>query len=66
MICLATPILFPAALIQVLIALLVVGVILWGISQIPMDATIARFIGVAVIVIVAIWLIYLLANMLPS
>lgn len=57
---------FPMILIQALIVLLIVGVILWGVSQIPMDPTIARFIRVAVIVLVAIWLIYLLAGMLGA
>ena len=57
---------FPAILIQLLIVLCIVGLILWGISQIPMDPVIARIIRVAVIVIVGIWLIYLLAGMLPG
>ena len=57
---------FPMLLIQALIALLIVGVILWGIAQIPMDTTIARIIRVVVIVFVAIWLIYLLASLLPG
>lgn len=51
---------FPAVLIQILIVLVIVGVILWGITQIPMDATIARLVRVVVIVFVAIWLLYLL------
>jgi hypothetical protein len=56
---------FPAAvLIQVLLILLVIGVVLWGVAQIPMDAAIAHLIRVAVIILVAIWLIYLLAGML--
>lgn len=50
---------FPAILLQVLLVLLVVGVVLWGISQIPMDATILRLIRVVIIVVVAIWLLYL-------
>lgn len=57
---------FPMALFQILIVLIVVGLILWGISQIPMDATIARIIRVVVIVFVAIWLIYLLFGMAGS
>ncbi len=59
-------VMFPALLIQVLIALLIVGLILWAIQQIPMDATIARIIRVVVIVFVCIWLIYLLAGLLPG
>lgn len=51
---------FPALLLQVLLVLLIAGVILWGITQFPLDPTIARLIKVVVIVVVAIWLIYLL------
>lgn len=57
---------FPAVLLQVLLVLLTVGVVLWGVSQIPMDATVARMIRVVVIVVVAIWLIYLLFGLLGS
>ncbi len=56
----------PFPLVQILVTLLIVGVILWGITQIPMDAAIARIIRVIVIVFVAIWLIYLLAGMFGS
>ena len=54
------------ALVSVLIALLIVGLILWAISQIPMDPLIARIIRVVVVVIVCIWLIYFLAGFLPG
>ena len=47
-------------LIQVLIMLIVVGLVLWIVQQIPMDPVIARIIRVVVIVAVAIWLIYIL------
>jgi type IV secretory pathway TrbL component len=49
-------------LVQIIIVLLVVGVILWALSQFPIDATLARLIRVVVIVAVAIWLIYILAG----
>ena len=51
---------FPAVLLQVLLVLVVVGLILWGISQFPLDPVIARVIRVVVILFVAIWLVYLL------
>jgi hypothetical protein len=51
---------FPAFLIQIVVVLLVVGLILWAVTQIPMDATIARIIRVVVIVCVVIWLLYVL------
>jgi hypothetical protein len=53
---------FPAVLLQVVIVLAIVGLILWAVTQIPMDPTIARVIRVVVIVFVFIWLIYLLAG----
>ena len=56
----------PGLLIQLLIVLLIVGVVLWGLSQFPVDATIAKLIRVVVIVIVAIYCIYLLAGFLPT
>lgn len=51
---------FPAMLFQIIIVLAVVGLILWGITQIPMDATIARIIRVVVIVVVCLWLLSVL------
>lgn len=48
---------FPAGILSVIIVLCVVGLILWAIGQIPMDATIARIIRVVVIVLVCLWLI---------
>lgn len=55
---------FPAILLQALIVLLVVGVVLWGADQLPIDATIKSMIRVMVIVLTAIWLIYIVAGML--
>ena len=57
---------FPALLIQVVIVLIVVGLALWIITQIPMDATIARIIRVVIIVVICIWLLYLLVGFMPS
>lgn len=57
---------FPAPLLQILVVLIVVGVVLWGISQFPLDPTIAKLIRVVVIVLVAIWLVYLLVGMTGS
>ncbi len=50
-------------LIQIVIALAFVGLLLWVIQQIPMDATIARIIRVVIIVVVCIWLLTVLASM---
>ncbi len=51
---------FPAALVQIIIILCVVGLILWAVSQIPMDPAISRIIRVVVIVLVCLWLLSLL------
>lgn len=49
-------------IISLLIALLIVGVVLWAITQIPMDPAIANIIRVVAIVGVVIWLISLLTG----
>jgi len=49
-------------LIQVIVALVIVGLVLWVVEQIPMDATIAKIIRVVVIVLVCIWLLQLLVG----
>lgn len=56
---------FPAFLIQVIITLVIVGLILWVVSQIPMDPTIARIIRVIVIVCVCLWLLSMLIGYTP-
>jgi hypothetical protein len=57
---------FPGFLLQILIVLIVVGLLLWVVEQIPMDATIKRIIRVVVIVFVCLWLIYILVGMFPA
>jgi hypothetical protein len=57
---------FPAVLIQLLVVLIVVGLLLWVVQQIPMDPAIARIIRVVVICIVVIWLLYVLIGALPA
>jgi hypothetical protein len=54
---------FPLPLIEIVVALVVVGIILWALTQFPIDAMIARLIRVLVIVIVAIWVCYVLLGM---
>jgi hypothetical protein len=45
-------------LIQLIIALVVVGVILWAVNTyIPMDATIKKILNVVVILVVVLWLL---------
>ena len=57
---------FPIFLIQIVIALVIVGLVLWVVTQIPMDAAIARIIRVVVIVCVVIWLLYVVLGMTGS
>jgi hypothetical protein len=57
---------FPAVLINLLVVLIIFGLVLWAVSQIPMDPTIARIIRVVVIVFVCIYLVYFLVGFLPA
>jgi type IV secretory pathway TrbL component len=51
-------------LIEIVIVLVVVGLVLWAVQQIPMDPAIARMIRVVVIVGVVLWLLYFLSGFL--
>ncbi len=44
-------------LISLLVALVVAGLILWAIAQLPLDATIAQIIRVVVIVLVVLYVL---------
>jgi len=53
-------------LIQIIVALIVVGVLLWLLnSMIPMDANIKKIINVVVIIVVVLWLLSIF-GLLPS
>ena len=54
---------FPLWLIQIVVALVIVGIVLWGLTQFPIDPTIAKFIRVLIVVVVAIWLCYVLMGL---
>ncbi len=54
----------PFQLIQVLVALVIVGILLWALSQFPIDPMISKVIRVIVIVVVSIWCLYLLVGLL--
>jgi len=56
----------PGFLVEIVIVLVIVGLALWVIQQIPMDAAIARMIRIVVIVFVALWLLYSLVGFLPA
>ena len=56
----------PYALLNIVVVLAIVGLILWAVSQIPMDPTIAKIIRVIVIVVVCIYLLYFLVGLMPA
>ena len=53
-------------LIEIIVALIIVGLLLWVVQQIPMDPAIARIIRVVAIVFVVIWLLYILMGAFGS
>jgi hypothetical protein len=56
---------FPAFLLQLIIVLVIVGLVLWIISMIPLDPFIVRVIRVVVIVAVCLWLLSLVTGYMP-
>ncbi len=55
---------FPAALVNIVIALVIVGIILWALSQFSIDPFISKMIRVIVVVVISIWVLYMLAGLL--
>lgn len=55
---------FPGAFLNLIVVLVIVGLALWVLQQIPMDAAIAKIIRVVIIVCVALWLLYFVVGML--
>jgi hypothetical protein len=51
-------------LLQVVVVLVVVGLILWALAQLPIDPAIAKIIRVFIIVIVCIFLIVMLCRLI--
>jgi len=45
------------SLISILVVLVIAGLVLWAVSQFPLDATIVRIIRVVVVVFVVLWLL---------
>jgi len=52
-----------AFLVQIIVALVIVGLVLWVVQQLPIDPAIMRIIRVVVVVVVCVWLLILLLNM---
>lgn len=53
-----------ALLIQIVIALVIAGVILWALTQFPIDATIQKLIRVVIMVFAVIYLLYVFTGLL--
>jgi len=51
------------SLIDIVAALFMVGVILWALTQFPIDATIAKLIRVVIVVFAVVWLLYVLLGL---
>jgi hypothetical protein len=56
---------FPAFLIQLLICLIIVGLLLYIVNLLPIEANIKQIIRVVVIVFIVIWLLYALMGAAP-
>ena len=53
-------------LLYFVIALVVVGLVLWIVTLLPIDETIKKIIRVVVIVFICLWLLYVVIGFLPS
>ncbi len=54
---------FPAPLINLVIGLVIVGILLWALSQFSLDPFISKVIRVIVVVVVSIWALYIIAGL---
>jgi len=50
-------------LVKIVAALVIAGVLLWALAQFPIDPTIQKLIKVIVVVVIAIWLVFILLSM---
>jgi hypothetical protein len=57
---------FPPFLIQLVITLIIVGLLLYVVNLLPLDANIKQIIRVVVIVFIVIWLLYALMGAGPA
>lgn len=56
----------PVTLIWIIFALCIAGLILWVVSQLPLDPLIAKLIRVVVVVVAVIYVLYLLVGLLAG
>jgi hypothetical protein len=54
----------PVSLVQLVVALLIVGLFLWAISQFQIDAAILKIIRVILIVVMSIWALWFIVGLL--
>jgi hypothetical protein len=57
---------FPPFLFSILISLIIIGLVLWLVNFLPVDATFKQVIRVVVIVCVVIWILYMLMGASPG
>lgn len=57
---------FPVVLIQLIVALIIVGLALYILNIVPLDATLKQIIRAVIIVVICIWLLYFLVGFMPS
>lgn len=53
-------------LVEVIVALLIVGLIIWLLGYLPIDPKIRQIITVILVVVIIIWALYFLLGVLPS
>jgi hypothetical protein len=53
-------------LITLIVYLIIVGLLLWVVNELPLDATIKKVIQVVVIVVVVLWLLQIFVPALPN
>lgn len=49
---------------EIIFAIIVLGVILWGVEQLPMDATFKQVVRVLCIVVMVVWVAYAILGLL--
>ena len=57
---------FPPFLIQLVISLIIIGLVLYVVNLLPIDAGIKQIIRVVIIVFIVIWLLYALMGAAPG
>jgi len=56
----------PGFVIEIVVVLVIVGLLLWLLTQFPIDPTLHRIIRAVVIVFVVLWLLYVFIGEFPT